>query len=156
MKKILLFLLLAACGFRPMYSDSRIDIFVLPISGTSGIDLRNSLNAMFGGNINPDAPYKLKVTLNDAQKINKALESTGNATWQEIKVEATYVLLYNDKEIYSGTESASESYTFVNYLVASTASYNNAVSNTIQILSHNIGTKVLVEQQKHNDEMENN
>ena len=53
-----------------------------------------------------------------------------------------------DKEIESSSESASESYTFVRYLVASNASYNNAVMNTIHQLSEKISMRVITEIQK--------
>ena len=63
-------------------------------------------------------------------------------------LKASYVLKEGDKEIARGDESASESYTFVRYLVASNASYNNAVLNTIQQLSDKIGIRVIAEIQK--------
>ena len=75
----------------------------------------------------------------------KALETTGDATWQEIVLTATYTLTADDKEIVKGTESASESYTFVRYLVAANASYNNAVQNTVQVLADKISARVIAE-----------
>ena len=39
MKKLLLLLLLAGCGFRPMFMDNDTDIYVAPIaSGINGIE----------------------------------------------------------------------------------------------------------------------
>ena len=61
---------------------------------------------------------------------------------------ASYVLKQGDKEIAASTESAAESYTFVRYLVASNASYNNAVTNTIYQLSEKISMRVIAEIQK--------
>ena len=78
--------------------------------------------------------------------LNLALESTGDATWQEIILTATYTLTTNDGTVVArGTESASESYTFVRYLVAANASYNNAVQNTINVLAEKIGTRIIAE-----------
>lgn len=145
MKKYILLLLLGACGFQPMYTEKDIDIYVSPISGINGIDLRNSLNAKFGGARDSNATYTLTVTLQEPVTRYKALETTGDATWQEISLTARYVLLANGKQIAKGTEKASESYTFVRYLVAANASYNNAVQNTIQVLSEKIGTRVIAE-----------
>ena len=53
------------------------------------------------------------------------------------------MLKYGDKEITSSTESAAESYTFVRYLVASNASYNNAIGNSLNVLSEKIGTRAI-------------
>ncbi len=145
MKKCLLFLLLAGCGFRPMLSTQDTDIYVAPISGISGIELRNRLNAKFGGQHDADAKYSLSVTLNEPKTKYKALERTGNATWQEISLTANYTLTSDGRTIASGREVASESYTFVRYLVASNAAYNNAVSNMITVLADKIGVRVLAE-----------
>lgn len=152
MKKILLSLVLLlniGCGFRPMFSGQDTDIYVYPISGINGIDLRNALWAKFGGQYGPDSEYTLKVQLSAPRNRYKALEQTGDATWQEVSLNAKYTLSHNGKVIASGTEKASESYTFVGYLVASNASYNNAVQNTIQVLAEKIGARAIVETHKY-------
>lgn len=143
MKKYLLCLILVGCGFRPMFSGNDTDIYVPPISGINGIELRNNLNAKFGGQKDESAPYTLRITLENPITKYKALEQTGDATWQEIQLKAHYVLESGGKQISSGVEVASESYTFVRYLVAANASYNNAVTNTITVLSDKIGNRVI-------------
>ena len=149
-KKLLMVLLLVGCGFRPMYSENNTDIYVPPItSGANGIELRNALNAKFGGQKDANAPYTLEVSLSEPATKYKALDKTGVATWQEILLTATYKLKYGDTVIVSGKESASESYSFVKYLVAANASYNNAVSNTITVLSEKIGNRAMAEVYKH-------
>lgn len=145
MKKYLLILFLSACGFSPMYSDKKIDVYVAPISGTNGIDLRNSLNAKFGSVGDMNTEYKLEVKLHGPITKYKAIQKTGDATWQEVELRSTYTLYKNEKIITTGKENASESYTFVRYLVASNASYNNAVQNTIKVLSEKIGSRVIAE-----------
>ena len=145
MKKYILLLLLTSCGFRPMYTAQDTDIYVAPIAGINGIDLRNSLNAKFGGARDANATYTLTVTLKNPVTRYKARETTGNATWQEIVLGANYTLSADGKQIARGSESASESYTFVRYLVASNASYNNAVQNTIQVLADKISARVIAE-----------
>ena len=127
-------LIISGCGFSPMFSGTDTDIYVSPISGINGIDLRNALWARFGGQREPDATYTLTVKLNNPVTQYKALEQTGDATWQEISLTAKYVLSHDGKQIATGTESAAESYTFVRYLVASNASYNNAVKNVVKRL----------------------
>ena len=118
MKKILSLLfciVLTSCGFVPMYSGQTTDVYVAPISGINGIELRNALWAEFGNQYGTDA---------------------------------TYTLMHNNKTIASGSEHAAESYPFVSYLVASNASYNNAVKNIIRTLSEQISSRVIAETYK--------
>lgn len=143
MKKILMLLLLCGCGFKPMFAGDYTDIYVPVISGINGIELRNALNAKFGGQHEENAPYTLRVTLRNPVTKYKALEPTGSATWQEIRLSANYTLEHNGKIIARGSEVASESYTFVRYLVAANASYNNAVTNTITVLADKISSRAI-------------
>ena len=145
MKRCLCFLLLCGCGFTPMFSGDKTDIYVSPISGINGIELRNALTSKFGGQKDATAPYKLIVSLQNPTTKYKALEQTGSATWQEIQLTAHYTLMRGDEQIATGTEAASESYTFVRYLVAANASYNNAVTNTITVLADKIGTRAIAD-----------
>jgi len=148
MKKLVLILMLAGCSFKPVFSGNDTDVYVAPISGINGIELRNSLNAQFGGTHEDNAKYTLTVNLRNPTTRYKALDRAGSATWREVKLTASYVLKEGKKVIASGNESAAESYTFVNYLVASNASYNNAVLNTIRVLSEKISMHVITETQK--------
>ena len=151
MKKIIaLLLILSGCGFRPMFSGNDTDIYVDKISGINGIELRNALNAKFGGAKSPDAAYKLVVNLQEPKKTYKGLDTTGTATWQAITLNADYNLFAGDNIIASGHESASESYTFVRYLVAANASYNNAVQNAVLVLADKISSRAIAETQ-HNE-----
>ncbi|MBQ6735918.1 MAG: hypothetical protein IJQ90_00310 [Alphaproteobacteria bacterium] len=145
MKRILMFIVLCGCGFTPMFSGDRTDIYVPVIQGINGIELRNALNTKFGGPHDDGAPYVLRVTLNNPITKYKALEPTGDATWQEVRLTAKYVLEHNGEKIASGSEAAAESYTFVRYLVAANASYNNAVANTITVLADKIGTRAIAQ-----------
>lgn len=150
MKKLLLILLLAGCGFRPMFSDNDTDIYVAPIaSGVNGIELRNALNTYFGGQRDASAKYTLDVKLDEPVTKYKALEATGVSTWQEILLIATYTLRVGDTVVATGRESASESYSFVRYLVAANASYNDAVQNTITVLAEKIGNRAIAETYKY-------
>lgn len=151
MKKLILFLFLVGCSFKPVFSGDDTDVYVAPISGINGIEMRNALNAKFGGAHENGAKYNLTVDLRKPTTQYKALARSGGATWQEVKLTAYYTLKEGEKVIAKGTESAAESYTFVSYLVAANASYNNAVSNTIRVLSDKIGMHVITETQKHKD-----
>ncbi|MFQ6760380.1 MAG: LPS assembly lipoprotein LptE [Alphaproteobacteria bacterium] len=148
MKKIIALLLLCGCGFRPMFSGTDNDIYVEKIAGINGIELRNALNAKFGGAHDASAPYKLVVSLDAPSRTYRGLDTTGTATWQAIKLNAKYDLYMGDKKIASGSESAAESYTFVQYLVAANAAYNNAVQNAVSVLADKIGARAIAETQK--------
>ena len=148
MKKLILLLMVAACSFKPVFSGDKTDVYVAPISGINGIELRNSLNAQFGGIHEQNAKYTLNVDLSEPQTQYKAFERAGDAVWQEVRLNAYYVLKQGDKVVASSSESAAESYTFVRYLVAANASYNNAVMNTIHQLSEKISMRVISEIQK--------
>lgn len=133
-----------------MFSDNDTNIYVAPIaSGVNGIELRNALNTYFGGQRDSNAQYTLNVVLYDPTTKYKALEATGVSTWQEISLVATYTLLAGDKVVATGRESASESYSFVRYLVASNASYNSAVQNTITVLAEKIANRAIAETYKY-------
>ncbi len=131
-----------------MFSGDDTSIYVPPISGINGIELRNALNVKFGGAHDTGAVYQLNVNLENPVTRYKALEQTGDATWQQISLTATYTLTRDGKTIASGRESASESYTFVRYLVAANASYNNAVQNTVMVLAEKISARVIAETYK--------
>ena len=65
MKKFLLLfvlILVAGCGFKPMFSGQDTNIYVEPISGINGIDLRNALWAKFGGQHGADATHQTPST----------------------------------------------------------------------------------------------
>jgi hypothetical protein len=151
MKKVfaLCGLFLCSCGFTPMYSDALTtqtkDVWVAPISGTNGIDLRNLLRAKLGDNSEEStAKYSLKVDLKTPYTNFKGLQKTGDATWQEVRVIAKYSLKENSsgKILISSSEVASESYTFVRDLVAAKSSQTNAEQNTIRLLSDKISMRV--------------
>lgn len=149
MKKLVLLLLLSACSFRPVFTGHDTDVYVAPISGINGIELRNSLNDGFGGVHDMGAKYNLTVKLSDPITKYKALERTGDATWQEVTLNASYELKDGETLIAKGSETASESYMFVQNLVASNASYNNAVRNIIHVLGEKISMRVNTETQKY-------
>jgi len=145
MKKLIALLLLSGCGFSPMFSGNDTDIYVDKISGINGIELRNALNAKFGGAHDENAAYRLVVKLNTPDRVYRGLDTTGVATWQAISLNAHYDLFAGDKIIASGNETASESYTFVRYLVAANASYNNAVQNAVSVLADKISSRAIAE-----------
>ena len=88
MKKLILLLMVAACSFKPVFSGDNTDVYVAPISGINGIELRNSLNSQFGGMHEQNAKYTLTVKLSEPVTQYKAFERAGDAVWQEVKLTA--------------------------------------------------------------------
>ena len=153
MKKVisifaLLFPLLAGCGFVPMYSESHVlkaelaDIYIAPIAGTNGIDLRNHLILNWNTSNIEGAKYTLHVDLREPQTFLKGLQRTGDATWEEVRVTATWRLSRDGETVAQSTETAAESYTFVADLVAAAASRANATRNAIRVIGNRITMKV--------------
>lgn len=151
MKKLIIIvvaIVISGCGFAPMYSDnsalqSRLsDIYIAPIAGTNGIDLRNYLAMSWNTSNIKGAKYRLVVNLQNPRTIYKGLQRSGDATWDEVRVNARWTL-YEDKNILAkSSESASESYTFVSDLVSASASKNAATSNAVLSIGEKIDMKV--------------
>jgi hypothetical protein len=131
-----------------MYSDNQklqdevSDIYIAPIAGTNGIDLRNYLILGWNTPNNPDAKYRLSVSLNEPATIYKGLQRSGDATWEEIRINASWTLSAGKKVIIRSSESASESYAFVSDLVSANASKISATNNAIRQISERIEAKV--------------
>ena len=139
---------LASCGFSPMYSKELTteteQIYIETISGTNGIDLRNALKARLGTDNSAVPKYVLKINMNKPDTIYKAIQITGVASWQEVRLRANYTLTDAEtgEKLVTAADTASESYNFVPDMVASQASYNNAVQNAIRILADRIEMRV--------------
>ncbi|MDR1826408.1 MAG: hypothetical protein LBQ49_01820 [Rickettsiales bacterium] len=151
MKKLLLtvvFGLLTSCGFAPMYSNNRAlqaelsDIYIAPIVGTNGIDLRNHLIQSWNTPNVEGAKYSLVVAIKEPVTIYKGLLRSGDATWEEVRMTASWTLSTEGKVIARADETASESYTFVSDLVSANASKINAVQNVIRTIGEKIELKV--------------
>jgi len=154
MKKIGLFFcaagaaLSAGCGFTPVLSDNgRLgaktrDIYIAPISGTTGIDLRNRLIVAWNTPSAEGARYTLAVKLDNPTTIYKGLQTTGAATWEEVRLEASWTLSENGAVIARSHETASESYTFVSDLISANAAKTTAISNAINSIGDKIEMKV--------------
>ena len=152
MKKFLSFAvflaLLSGCGFVPMYSNNRAlaaeqaDIYIPPIAGTNGIDLRNHLILSWNTANVPGAKYELKVKLDEPITVYKGLQRTGDATWEEVRITASWTLSAGGVVIARASETASESYTFVSDLVSANASKISATQNAIFGIGQKIEMKV--------------
>ncbi|MCL2629109.1 MAG: LPS assembly lipoprotein LptE [Alphaproteobacteria bacterium] len=154
MRKLILILaaFISGCGWTPMYSTSdskqqlEYSVHIAPIPGTDGVDLRNRLRAELNPFGEPaDPAYKLEVKLSKSD-ILKGIQRTGDATWQEIRITASWRLIdsANNRAVLSGSDTVSESFTFVQNLVAADSAASTAMQSAIRILSGKISTRVKV------------
>jgi hypothetical protein len=131
-----------------MYSDGRrlsdmvADIYIAPIAGTNGIDLRNRLILAWNTANTGAEKYRLSVNLAAPATAYKALQRSGNATWEEVRITANWTLSQGERTISRSTETASESYSFVPDLVAANASRTTAETNAVNSIGDKIEMKV--------------
>ena len=141
-------LFISACGFTPMHAPSNrlaaetADIYIAPISGTNGIDLRNQLIVAWDANNYQGAKYTLRVNLRPPETILKGRQRTGDATWEEVRIRASWSLYQEDMLVARSIETASESYIFVADMIAANASRIRAQQNAVQMIGERIEMKV--------------
>ena len=97
----LLSLVLAGCGFHPLYGSSAAgpgiagalsQVYVEPIPDRVGYQLRNNLLDLFNGTGSPaDAAYRLRLTLNEEEQA-VALQQNTNITRYNYTLKAHYEL----------------------------------------------------------------
>ena len=113
---LILLPLLAGCGFRALYGDSRLQpqltsIYVEPVAERDGYELRNTLINLLGsdGQLRGKA-YRLKLTLNESNR-GVVLENDATITRYNDTLTVNYIL--NDaagKEVTHGTQSSLTSF----------------------------------------------
>jgi LPS-assembly lipoprotein len=113
---LILLPLLAGCGFRPLYGDSRLEpelksIYVEPVAERTGYELRNSLIAFLGANgESAGKAYRLHMTLTDTNR-GVVLENNATITRYNDTVTVTYVLSdAKGTELLRGSQTSLASY----------------------------------------------
>jgi LPS-assembly lipoprotein len=113
---LMLLPLLAACGFRPLYGDRRLEpqlasIFVEPVADRDGYELRNTLIDLLGSDGRASGKaYRLKLTLNRSNQ-GVALQNDATITRYNDTLTVDYVLTdARGAEITSGSQSSLSSY----------------------------------------------
>jgi LPS-assembly lipoprotein len=119
---LLLLPLLAGCGFRPMYGDTRLEpqfksIYVEPVADADGYELRNTLISLLGadGNARGKA-YRLHLTLNETNR-DVVIENN-----------TTDISRYNDTLVVNYTLTDAKGTEITHGSQSSLASYNVAPS----------------------------
>jgi LPS-assembly lipoprotein len=141
-------LVLAACGFHPMYARSTgpalSSIYVEPIAERDGFELRNTLiDALQTDGEERGKTYQLKITLNEsAQGI--ALQNDATITRYNNTLTAHYTLYdIQGKELTSGTQTQMSAYNVVqspySTLVASQDSSKRAAQDIAERIHLDLG-----------------
>ena len=121
MKKLFvsaLCLVLAGCGFHPMYGRSTgpalASIYVEPVAERDGFELRTSLiDALQSDGDERGKSYRLKITLNEAAQ-GIALQNDATITRYNNNLTAKYTLYdLQGNELTNGTESGMSAYNVV-------------------------------------------
>ena len=112
-------LVLAGCGFHPMYGSSLAPalatVYVEPIAERNGYELRNTLiDALQSDGDKAGKRYNLKVTLNESSQ-GIALQNDATITRYNNRLEAHYVLSdMQGHELTSGSQTELSAYNVVN------------------------------------------
>jgi LPS-assembly lipoprotein len=111
--------LLAGCGFRPLYGDSKLEpqlstIFVEPVAERDGYELRNELINLLGSNGQQAGKiYRLRLILNEANQ-GVALQNDATITRYNDTLTVTYTLSdAKGAEVTHGTQSSLSAYNVV-------------------------------------------
>lgn len=146
-------LVLAGCGFRPMYATSPSDndvpdelsaIKVGLIADRSGQQLRNHLLDLLTPRGQPAKPlYVLQVTLSE-RKREVALKSTGLATRTNVTVNARYALVSagTGKVLTNGSARAFSSYNLTESEFSNLTAEKDTLSRATRIIATDIRSRL--------------
>jgi LPS-assembly lipoprotein len=154
---VLALLLLAGCGFRPLYGDASIvrvrdepgaiglsEVQIETIPNRRGQELRNRLIDRFYGDGRPVAPnYLLTVTL--ASSLTKlGIQKDASATRAQLTMTATYKLTDARTRglVDGGTSKSTVSYNILIGQFATLAAENDAYERAIQDVSDDLTTRI--------------
>ena len=146
---------LAACGFHPLYGDTRLQpqlsaIFVEPIREETGYELRNSLIDVLGSNgVERGKAYRLTITLTDLNQ-GVALQNDATITRYNDTLTANYVLTdARGQELWHGALTALSSYNVSNAPYATLAARQDSDKRAAQDLAQRIGLDLGVYFRRH-------
>ena len=140
--------LTAACGFTPVYQQGTSSsvreylnlIDVAPISGLSGLQVRNRLSEKISPNGTVDeARFRLSVKLNSSTDA-VLIQLDNTATRQNLKMNASFTLtdLTTGKAVFEGHAISIGSYNVIESEFASIAAENNATERAAREIGEEI------------------
>ena len=151
-KKLCLFLLIASCGFRPMYkqtpyndlSKQTSEISIPPVSGFDGqygIMLRNSLLNKHTPMGKPENPlYILDINLSQPNISDYTIKTNGVASSRIVKINAKYTFKKKGdaRVLLNKTVNASVPYNLLNNQFSTEMLKQDAIKLSIEDLSNQI------------------
>jgi LPS-assembly lipoprotein len=147
---LILLPLLAGCGFRPMYGDTRLQpqlesIFVEPVAERDGYELRNTLIDLLGSNGQlRGKAYRLKMTLNESNR-GVVLENDATITRYNDTLTVNYTLTdTKGTEITKGTQTSLSSYNVAPSPYATLAAQQDSDKRAAQDIANRIRTDLAV------------
>ena len=156
---LLLMLPLAACGFHPLYAESRrvadepalAAIKVLPIADRMGQQLELSLREQFNPRgLSLEPRYQLSVTLS-VYRADLGIQRDATATRGQVNVTAIIVLseAKTAKVVYRGSAHSLSAFNVVDDAYAAQVAQDDSDSRTVRDLADEIRTRVAIFLQQH-------
>ncbi|MBN2675831.1 MAG: hypothetical protein JXR30_01105 [Alphaproteobacteria bacterium] len=151
MKKIFLlsFFFIFGCGFHPLYQESSQavleGVFISPISGTRGIDLRQQLRQVFAPHGDVKAPtYRVEVNLHEPRVDLRGVRQDGTATWGTVIAKADVKLIFTPDEsiLLQNQETAFSSYQVLSSVYASMTASEDSYDRATETLGRQIISRV--------------
>ena len=136
-------LLLAGCGFHPLYGSRTApqlaSVFVEPIPDRDGYEMRNSLIDLFNSDGQEAGKrYRLKITLNESSQ-GIALQNDATITRYNQTLVAKFVLMdVQGTELYHGEQSELTAYNVVNSPYATLSAQQDSSKRAAQDLAERI------------------
>ena len=147
---VLFCLMLAGCGFRPLYGDVRLSpklaaIFVDPIEEPAGFELRNSLiDLLRSDGEQAGKAYRLAITLTDTNQ-GVALQNDATITRYNDTVTANYVLTdAKGEELRRGSLTSLSSYNVAQSPYATQVARQDADKRAAQDLAERLSLELEV------------
>ncbi len=146
---ILACLLLAGCGFHPLYgtrtAPQLASVFVEPIAERDGYEMRNSLIDLFNSDGQEAGKrYRLKISLNEASQ-GIALQNDATITRYNQTLDAHFVLSdAQGNELYRGEQSELTAYNVVQSPYATLSAQQDSSKRAAQDLAERIRLQLAV------------
>jgi LPS-assembly lipoprotein len=141
---LLLLPLLAGCGFRAMYGDSRLEpqlqsIYVEPVAERDGYELRNSLIDLLGSDGQSGGKaYRLRITVNEANR-GVVLQNDTTISRYNDTMTVNYTLTdAKGTEITHGTQSSLSSYSVAPSPYATLAAQQDSDKRAVDDIANRI------------------
>lgn len=145
-------LLLAGCGFRPLYAqreellDQIQTVQVDPIAGEGGYKISLILKDKLNPEGNHSAKkYRLAVTLNQPKYTNQSIRSDNFASLEQMKLSASYELIRiaDGEKVIASSVSSNGLFNLIKDPYATTVAREKLYDNLLQLIAEDIANHIL-------------